>query len=36
MTIGDHDDQIKDEKIQYDSDRAAVKISALPSGKIDK
>ena len=33
MTIDDHDDQIKDEKMQYDSDRAAVKIS---SGKIDK
>ena len=33
MTIDDHDDQIKDEKMEYDSDRAAVKIS---SGKIDK
>ena len=30
------DDQIKDEKIQYDVNREAVKITALPSGKIDK
>ena len=30
------DDQIKDEKIQYDVNREAVKITALSSGKIDK
>ena len=33
MTIKD---QIKDEKIQYDINREAAKISALSSGKIDK
>ena len=33
MTI---DDQIKDEKLQYSINREASKISALPSGKIDK
>ena len=33
MTI---DDQIKNEKLQYDIDREAAKISALLSGKIDK
>ena len=33
MTI---DDQIKDEKPQYDINRKAAKISALSSGKIDK
>ena len=33
MTI---EDQIKDEKQQYDIDREAVKISALSSGKIDQ
>ena len=33
MTI---EDQIKDEKLQYDIHREAVKISALSSGKIDK
>ena len=33
MTI---DDQIKDKKLQYDSNREAAKISALSSGKIDK
>ena len=33
MTI---DDQIKDEKRQYDINREVAKISALPSGKIDK
>ena len=33
MTIGD---QIKDEKLQYDINREAAKISALPSDKIDK
>ena len=33
MTI---EDQIKDEKLQYDIDREAAKISALSSGKIDK
>ena len=33
MTI---EDQIKDEKLQYDLNREAAKISALSSGKIDK
>ena len=33
MTIND---QIKDEKLQYDIDREAAKISALSSGKIHK
>ena len=33
MTI---DDQIGDEKIQYDINRETAKISALLSGKIDK
>ena len=33
MTI---DDQIEDEKIQYDINRETEKISALSSGKIDK
>ena len=33
MTI---DDQIKDEKLQYDINRKATKISALSSGKINK
>ena len=33
MTI---DDQIRDEKLQYDTNREAAKISALSSGKIDK
>ena len=33
MTI---DDKIKDEKLQYDINREAAKISALLSGKIDK
>ena len=33
MTI---QDQIKDEKLQYDINRVASKISALSSGKIDK
>ena len=33
MTIGD---QIKDEKLQYDINREAAKISALSSGKINK
>ena len=32
MTI---EDQIKDEKLQYDTNKEAAKISALPSGKID-
>ena len=32
MTI---EDQIKDEKLQYDINRDAAKISALSSGKID-
>ena len=33
MTI---DDQIRDEKLQYDINREAAKISALSSDKIDK
>ena len=33
MTIKD---QIRDEKLQYDIDREAAKISALSSGKTDK
>ena len=33
MTISD---QIKDEKLQYDMNREAAKISALSSGKIHK
>ena len=33
MTI---EDQIKDEKLQYDINRKAAKISALSSGKTDK
>ena len=33
MTI---EDQIRDEKLQHDINREAAKISALPSGKIDK
>ena len=33
MTI---EDQIKDEKLQYDIKREAAKISALSSGKLDK
>ena len=33
MTIEDH---IKDEKLQYDINGEAAKISALSSGKIDK
>ena len=33
MTI---DDQIKDEKLQYNINRGAAKISALSSNKIDK
>ena len=33
MTI---EDQIKDEKLQYDINREVAKISALSSGKIDK
>ena len=33
MTI---DDQIKDEKLQYDINREAAKMSALSSGKINK
>ena len=33
MTI---EDQIKDEKLQYDTDKEAAKISDLSSGKIDK
>ena len=32
MTI---EDQIKDEKLQYDISREAAKISALSSGKLD-
>ena len=30
------DDQIRDEKLQYDINREAAKISALSSNKIDK
>ena len=33
MTI---DDKNKDEKLQYDINREAAKISAISSGKIDK
>ena len=33
MTIEDH---IRDEKLQYDINREAAKISSLLSGKIDK
>ena len=33
MTI---EDQIRDEKIQYDINREAAKLSGLSSGKIDK
>ena len=33
MTI---EDQIRDEKLQYDINIEAAKISALPSGKTDK
>ena len=33
MTI---EDQIRDEKLQYDINREVAKISALSSGKIDK
>ena len=33
MTI---DDKIRDEKLQYDINREAAKISALSSGKVDK
>ena len=33
MTIND---QIRDEKLQYDINREAAEISALSSGKIDK
>ena len=30
------DNHIKDEKLQYNINREAAKISALPSGKINK
>ena len=30
------DEKIRDEKLQYDINREAVKISLLSSGKIDK
>ena len=33
MTINDH---IEDEKLQYDTNREAAKISALSSGKLHK
>ena len=33
MTI---EDRIRNEKVQYDINREAAKISALSSGKIDK
>ena len=32
----DNEDQIRDEKLQYDINREAAKISALSLGKIDK
>ena len=31
-----NDDKIRDEKVQYDVNREATKISALSSGRIDK
>ena len=31
-----NNDQIRDEKLQYDINREAAKISALSSGKINK
>ena len=31
-----NDDKIKDEKLQYNINKEAAIISALPSGKIDK
>ena len=31
-----NDDKIRDEKLQYNINREAAKISALSSGKIDK
>ena len=31
-----NDDKVKDEKLQYDTNREPAKISALSSGKIDK
>ena len=31
-----NDDKIRDEKVQYDINREAEKISALSSGRIDK
>ena len=33
MTIND---KIRDEKLQYDNNKEAAKVSALSSGKIDK
>ena len=30
------DDKIREEKLQYDANREAAKIPALPSGKIEK
>ena len=30
------DDQIRDEKLEYEINKEAAKISALSSGKIDK
>ena len=33
MTI---DDKIRDEKLQYNINREAAKVSTLPSGKIDR
>ena len=33
MTI---DDQIKDEKLQYDINRETAKVSALSSGEVNK
>ena len=36
IKIMTNEDQIKDEKLKYDINREAAKISALSSGKIDK
>ena len=36
LTYNKNHDQIKDEKLQYDINREAAKISALSSGKIHK
>ena len=36
VSIGTIDNKIRDEKLQYDIEGAAAKISVLSSGKIDK